>query len=76
MRGFAFHCIERSSWTIGVHPLHPSLRLHRIDPYRCLPVVLWVRGLPRHTQAQARGLLRLLLLRHCAVPTNPGAWQR
>ncbi len=45
---------------------------NRAHAHRCLPVVLRVRGLPYPAQAQARRLLRILLLRLGALSARSG----
>jgi len=45
---------------------------HRSTEHRCLPVLLRVQGLRRDAQAVAGRLLRILFLRHGAVPARAG----
>lgn len=57
--------------------LRPSI--DRDDANGCVPVLLRMHGLRHSSQAEGRGLLRLLLLRRRAVPADSGgrrAWSR
>jgi hypothetical protein len=56
----------------------PELRAceDRNDAPRRVPVFLRVRAVPRRPAAEGGGLLRVLLVRQCAVPAGPGRRRR
>ena len=63
---------ERSSSSINDHLSGMRACRRRDDADGCVSVVLRMHVLPYGAETARRGLLRLLFLRHCAVPTDTG----